>query len=143
MMITDPDPFGGCASLDEFFFLIFDLAGAGGLRALLAQVDLDRETLNVAANKLEQASLIDGASLVRQAALKAETRAAREIAATKGDEVNQPGCLPYLYRIGRMDMVDMMAAGVAPDVMAYVEKARRGGRAVPLPIPINARGTFW
>jgi hypothetical protein len=69
--MTEPDLFDGCESIDEILFLTFDQAGPDGLQSLLIhpKVKLTQQELHEAAVKLEGAGLIDGAKIVREAAL--------------------------------------------------------------------------
>jgi hypothetical protein len=125
-MMTNPDPFDGC-DLDETLALIFNLKGADGLRALLARVDLDKESLNAAAHKLEQAGLVEGAKMVRDAAKKAPTRSSVEIAKflRDSDLVRQKAYLAHLYRKGQIILADLVPQGVDPETIAYVDKSRK------------------
>jgi hypothetical protein len=101
MTTEELNPFHGC-DVDEVMALVFDMEGPDGLRAVLAHVDLDRECLTAAANKLDQAGLIDGAKIVREAAMKADTRSSREIAIVlrEADPIRQKADFARLYRQG-------------------------------------------
>ena len=122
--MTDiPDIFAGC-EIDEILAITLDQEGLEGLKALLAQVDLDREALMSAADKLEQASLIEGANIVREASLKAPTRSSQEIARVLADEdvIRQRAYLAELYRKGQIILADL--AGIDPTTVSFVEKSR-------------------
>jgi hypothetical protein len=129
-MTDDPNPFHGCDT-DEIFALTFDLEGRAGLQALLAEVDLDKEDLSGAADRLQAAGLIEAADIIRDASKQAETRSSREIAIVlrEEDPIRQKADFARLYRQGAVSMADLEAQGVDDDTLAYIEKSRQPRRA--------------
>jgi hypothetical protein len=120
------DVFHGC-DLDEVLALVFDLEGADGLRALLGRVDLDKESLNAAADKLETAGLVEGAKMVRDAAKRAKTRSSIEIDKLLKDDdvIRQKAYFATLFRRGQIILADLVPRGIDSATIDYVAKARR------------------
>jgi hypothetical protein len=116
-MTTEPDLFDGAESLDEILFLTFDHAGAEGLQEVLARVDLDREDLTEAADRLQAAGLIDAAKIVRETSTQAHTRASVEITEILADPIkeNQSANLAQAYRQNRVTIEALEAAKVDDD----------------------------
>jgi hypothetical protein len=131
MRTDDANPFEGC-EIDEIMALALDLEGLAGLRALLAHTDLDREDLSQAADRLQQAGLIEAASMARDAAKRAPTRASMEIAKVMADddEIKRKASFATLYRAGTISLDDLEAQGdIDPETLAFVAKSRQPRRA--------------
>jgi len=119
------NPFENCETIDETMFMVLDLAGPEGLKELLAEVDLDREDLSQASDKLKAAGLVDGAQLLRDAAKEAPTRAAREISRIMADPLpaNRKCYFREGWGRGYFSVDDLIVAGVDPQEFESITKA--------------------
>ena len=126
-MTDDANPFEGC-EIDEIMALTLDLEGLAGLPALLAHTDLDREDLSQAADRLQQAGLIEAASMTRDAAKQAPTRASVEIPSILADPSpeNRRASFARLYRQGHVSMNDLTAQGLDSNTLAFIARSRLG-----------------
>ena len=92
MMMNDddlePSPFDGCAGIDEIMFMILDHGGPKALRELLdllTDEDVDRETLEQAAEGMAAAGLPQAAMVLEAAAQIAPKQDDTEIEAILSD----------------------------------------------------------
>src|SRR5215831_4678789 len=115
------DLFDSFETADEIMAIVLDRAGTEGLKQLInilvAEHRMDQESLTEAAGRLEAAGLLQGATIVMEAAEHIVDQALSEIAAILHDPVraNQRANLASMYRRGRITLDDMATGGIDAD----------------------------
>ena len=145
-MPTEDVLFTNCESIDEVLFRMLDEAGLEGLRALMNLVvknkTVDRQHLLDAADKLEQAGLLDATGTVRHAAVAIEDQPSPDVRIALSDDnwENVRARLASLSRKGKLSPADVayLAEHCGDELFDFLVQSKRGRwRKLRLPLDFS------